>query len=233
MIKDYVALDLETTGVNPAGDRIIEIGMIKVIEGRVTDKYSTLINPGFKIPERVQDLTHITNEDVKGKPRIEDVIGEVIEFIGDYPIMGHNVIFDYSFLKKAAVNNGYELVCNGIDTLKMARRIYPELEHKNLDYLCSYLGIDPGNSHRALDDAMSSSSIYWKMYEKKPDDSGFEFTNTLVYSVKKDSPITAAQKKYVNALIKKHNIELEIPVEEMTKSMASRTIDKIISEYGK
>ena len=139
----------------------------------------------------------------------------------------------YSFLKKAAVNNNLVFPSAGIDTLKMARRILPELEHKKLDYLCEYLKIDPGNSHRALDDALSASGIYWKMYTIKPDDSGFEIPSELVYSVKKDSPITQAQRNYLTALVVKHNVKLDIPIDEMTKSIASRNIDKILSEYGK
>ena len=150
LIDSYVALDIETTGLNPAADRIIEIGMARVCNGNVTDTYSTLVNPGIKISDRIIELTHIHNEELTDKPRINELIEDVIHFIGDYPILGHNVIFDYSFLKKAAVNNNLVFPSAGIDTLKMARRILPELEHKKLDYLCEYLKIDPGNSHRAL-----------------------------------------------------------------------------------
>ncbi len=233
MIDSYVALDIETTGLNPAADRIIEIGMARVCNGNVTDTYSTLVNPGIKISDRIIELTHIHNEELTDKPRINKLIEDVIQFIGDYPILGHNVIFDYSFLKKAAVNNNLVFPSAGIDTLKMARRILPELEHKKLDYLCEHLDIDPGNSHRALDDALSASAIYWKMYEIKADDSGFETASELVYNVKRDTPITPAQKNYLAALVAKHGVVLDIPIEEMTKSMASRNIDKIISEYGK
>ena len=217
MIDSYVALDIETTGLNPAADRIIEIGMARVCNGNVTDTYSTLVNPGIKISDRIIELTHIHNEELTDKPRINELIEDVIQFIGDYPILGHNVIFDYSFLKKAAVNNNLVFPSAGIDTLKMARRILPELEHKKLDYLCEYLKIDPGNSHRALDDALSASGI----------------SSELVYSVKKDSPITQAQRNYLTALVVKHNVKLDIPIDEMTKSIASRNIDKILSEYGK
>lgn len=233
MIDSYIALDLETTGLNPAYDRIIEIGMARVEQGKVTATYSTLINPGITVSERVVCLTGIHNDELADKPRIEDVIMKILDFIGDYPILGHNIIFDYSFLKKAALNNNITFHVKGIDTLKMARRILPQLEHKKLDYLCEYLEVNPGNSHRALDDALSASGIYWKMHQIKADDSGFETAAELVYNVKKDSPITQAQKNYLEALVKKHNIALDIPVEEMTKSMASRNIDKIISEYGK
>ncbi len=233
MIDSYVALDIETTGLNPAADRIIEIGMARVCNGNVADTYSTLVNPGIKISDRIIELTHIHNEELTDKPRINELIDDVIQFIGDYPILGHNVIFDYSFLKKAAVNNNLVFPSAGIDTLKIARRILPELEHKKLDYLCEYLKVDPGNSHRALDDALSASGIYWKMYTIKPDDSGFEIPSELVYSVKKDSPITQAQRNYLTALVVKHNVKLDIPIDEMTKSIASRNIDKILSEYGK
>ena len=233
MIDSYIALDLETTGLNPAYDRIIEIGMAKVEQGNVAATYSTLINPGITVGERVVELTGIHNNELTDKPRIEDEIRNILDFIGDYPILGHNIIFDYSFLKKAAINNNITFSVKGIDTLKMARRILPELEHKKLDYLCEYLKVDPGSSHRALDDAHSASAIYWKMYQIKADDSGFETAAELVYNVKKDSSITEAQKNYLTALVKKHNIVLDIPVEEMTKSIASRNIDRIISEYGK
>ena len=128
MIDSYVALDIETTGLNPAADRIIEIGMARVCNGNVTDTYSTLVNPGIKISDRIIELTHIHNEELTDKPRINELIEDVIQFIGDYPILGHNVIFDYSFLKKAAVNNNLVFPSAGIDTLKMARRILPELE---------------------------------------------------------------------------------------------------------
>ena len=233
MINRYVALDIETTGLNPAVDRIIEVGMARVENDCITEKYSTLVYPGISISERITGLTGIHNDDLIGKPRIEDIIGDITTFIGDWPILGHNVIFDYSFLKKAAVNNNLVFPSAGIDTLKMARRILPELEHKKLDYLCEYLKVDPGNSHRALDDALSASGIYWKMYTIKPDDSGFEIPSELVYSVKKDSPITQAQRNYLTALVVKHNVKLDIPIDEMTKSIASRNIDKILSEYGK
>ena len=233
MIDSYVALDLETTGLNPARDRIIEIGMAKIERRNITDTYSMLINPGITVSDRVVELTGIQNSQLTDKPRIDDELQHIIDFIGDYPILGHNIIFDYSFLKKAAVNNKLEFSVKGIDTLKMARRILPELEHKNLDCVCAHLKVDPGNSHRALDDALSASAIYWKMYEIKPDDSGYEVASELVYNVKRDTPITEAQKNYLTALVVKHGVVLDMPIEEMTKSMASRNIDRILSEYGR
>ena len=233
MINRYVALDIETTGLNPAVDRIIEVGMARVENHCITEKYSTLVYPGISISERITGLTGIHNDDLIGKPRIEDIIGDITTFIGDWPILGHNVIFDFSFLKKAAVNSGLTISDDGIDTLKISRRLLPEAEHKNLSFLCEYFDIDPGRSHRAYDDAVSASMLYGKLEKLKPDDEGFNHTMKLVYTVKKDSPITPAQRRYLAAIVHKHNINLEIPVEEMTKSIASRQIDTIIAQYGK
>lgn len=233
MIKSFIALDLETTGINPKIDRIIEIGMARIIDFSVVEKREYLIYPGIKLDDRITELTGITDDDLKGKPRINEVISEVIDFIGDGPILGHNIIFDYSFLKKAAVNEGLTVCDKGIDTLKIARRLLPELEHKNLTALCEYYNVDPHRSHRAYDDAISAFVIYQKLMQLNPEDSGFNSPIQLVYNVKKDSPITAKQISYLEALLKRHQIEPDIPVCEMTKSMASRQIDKIIAQYGK
>lgn len=233
MIKNYVALDLETTGLNPATDRIIEIGMARVSDGRVVQTYAQLIHPDRPVSERITELTGITEEMLRNQPTIAEVIDDIIAFIADGPILGHNIIFDYSFLKKAAVNAGKVIPSLGIDTLKIARRVLPEIEHKRLDFLCEHFSIDTGHSHRALDDAISASCLFEKMYEIKPEDSGFTFPSELVYAVKKDSPITAAQKRYLSALLIHNNLELEYEMDSMTKSEASRKIDRIISQYGK
>ena len=232
-IKNYTVIDLEMTGLSAKNDKIIEIGAARVRGGEIVDTVSTLVNPKQHIPQRVQELTGITDSDVENAADMDEAVDNLLNFIGDDIILGQNVTFDYSFLKKAAVNNNLVFPSAGFDKLKMARRILPELEHKKLDYLSEYLKVDPGNSHRALDDALSASGIYWKMYTIKPDDSGFEIPSELVYSVKKDSPITQAQRNYLTALVVKHNVKLDIPIDEMTKSIDSRNIDKILSEYGK
>lgn len=233
MLDTFVALDLETTGTNPAQDKIIEIGMARYEAGNKVEEYSTFVNPGFHINERITSLTGITDADVLDAPYIEDIISQVLDFIGDNILLGHNIIFDYSFIKKAAVNAKLTFEKSGIDTLKIARRILPELPDRKLTSLCAHFDIDPGKSHRALDDALSAASVYWKMYELRSDDSGFDKAIVLNYSVKKDSPITAAQIKYLSSIVRYHRIELEKPIESLTKSQASRYIDTILSEKGK
>lgn len=232
-IQSYVALDLETTGINPSLDKIIEIGMAKVIDGREVATYKTLINPDIHISERITEITGITDSMVLDKPVISQIIKDILDFIGDLPLLGHNIIFDYSFLKKAAVNSNYIFQKQGIDTLKIARRLLPEVPHKNLEYLCDYFKLDKGSSHRAFDDAKSAINLYHKLYEIKPDDEGFYTAIPLVFHIKKDVPITDAQKRYLAALLDKHQLTIEENIEKLTKSMASRMIDKIISEHGK
>ncbi len=233
MINNYVALDIETTGLNPANDKIIEIGMAKVENGVVTDKYQQLINPERPIDDRITQLTGINDNMVENAPIISDIIEDIIAFIGELPILGHNVIFDYSFLKKSAVNNKLSFEKDGIDTLKIARRLLPEVEHKNLECLCEHFHIDAGNSHRAYDDAISAKCLYEELYKIKPDDDSFEKAQALNYTVKRDVPITIAQKNYLSSLVSYYKLELKEPIDKLTKSRASKLIDNIISEYGK
>lgn len=233
MINSFVALDVETSGLSPDDDKIIEIGMAKILDGELAGKYSALINPKRVISARIVELTGITQDMLDDKPAIEEIIDDILEFIGDYPILGHNVNFDYGFLKKAAVNSGYSFEKQGIDTLKLARRLLPEVEHKNLEYLCNYFGIDAGNSHRAYDDAVSAWRLFMRLYSINPEDEGFNELITLSHSVKRDVPSTPAQRRYLLALINMHGISIGEDIDSLTKSRASKLIDGIISQYGR
>lgn len=233
MINSYIALDLEMTGLNPATDRIMEIGAARVIDGQIEETLSTLVNPQVPLSDKVMDLTKITPQMLQGKPLIEDVIEQLVIFTQGLPLLGHNIIFDYSFIKKAAVNHKLKFERDGIDTLKIARRVLPDLEHKRLEDLCTYFAIDPGNNHRALDDALSAMQVYQKLYEVDPQDKGFSETIKLHYNVKRDTPITPKQVTFLSELLEKHQIVLEADIKSLTKSQASRMIDKIRATYGK
>ena len=113
----YVAIDLETTGLDPKHDKIIEIGAVLVIDGEIKETFSTFVNPRRELDGRIRELTGITGEMTAGAPDIGDVIGRVVEFCRDLPLLGHHIIFDYSFLKRAAVNKGLVFEKSGIDTL--------------------------------------------------------------------------------------------------------------------
>ena len=104
MRKDYVVLDLETTGLDPKKDKIIEIGAVRVRDGEPVAIYEQMVQPGRELGERVTQITGITQEMLEGAPYIEEVLPALLEFLGEDVLIGHRVLFDYSFVKKAAVN---------------------------------------------------------------------------------------------------------------------------------
>ena len=106
MDRSYVAIDIETTGLDAKQDKIIEIGAVKVIDGEETERFSTFVNPRRELPERIVQLTGIQASMLEDAPDIEDVIKDAVEFAGDLPLLGHRILFDYSFLKRAALNWG-------------------------------------------------------------------------------------------------------------------------------
>lgn len=234
MVNDYIAVDVETTGLNPAKDKLLEIGAVKVCGGEICETYGTLVDAGIPVPLRIQELTGITDEMRRTGKKAAQAIEEFLTFRGTLPVLGHNVSFDYGFLKQAAVNAGFAFETEAMDTLKIARRVLPELPSRSLEALCGHYKIDPGHSHRAADDARSAHILLWKLWEefKEADPEAFVL-RTLSYTAKKQSPITNSQKGYLKDLLKYHKIELNIRMEELTKSEASRMIDGIILQYGK
>lgn len=163
MTDSYIALDLETTGLEPKKEKITEIAALKVEHGQITGRFVTLVNPKRPLTERVVELTGITDDMLKDAPVIEDIIGEVLEFIGNLPLLGHNIRFDYSFLKQAAVNQKMEFECEAVDTLKVCRKLMPEQEKKNLGNACTYYKIEQPLAHRAEADALSAHFLYQKL----------------------------------------------------------------------
>ena len=232
-MKDYVAFDLETTGLSLERDQIIEIGAVKVRDGKISGKYNCIIHPEIEVSDFIINLTGIDRNMLKKGISLKEGVEGFLEFSRNFPVLGHNVMFDYKFMKKAAASFKHNFEREGVDTLKVARKLLGELENKKLETLCAHYHYVNQAAHRAYDDAVSASVLYGKLEKLKPEDNSFSNTTKLVYVVKKDSPITPPQRRYLAALVEKHNINLEIPVEEMTKSMASRQIDTIIAQYGK
>lgn len=233
-MREYVSLDLETTGLEPRKDRIIEIGAVKVRDGQITEEFGTLINPQMEIPERITALTGISNEMIVEKPFIREALQKLIEFCGELPLLGHNILFDYSFVKHNAVNRGFEFEKKAVDTLKLARVFLPELTSRSLQNLRQYYEIPQDDAHRALEDARTTYFLYERFKkefeEKRPE---LFIPTELIYKVKKQSPVTQAQKRYLQDLVKYHRIDLNVEVESLTKNEASRLIDTILGSYGK
>ncbi len=228
-------IDLEMTGLNARTEKIIEIGAGKIRDGKIVETYERLLAPGRKLSEETIRITGIKDEMLAGCPTFAEIMDEFLEFIGDDVLLGHNVIFDYSFLKKAVINEspkGTRFERDGIDTLKIARRFLPGEQKKTLTELCAYYGI-AYHAHRALDDALATFRLYevlWEAYyEKGPDI--FE-PKPLVYQVKKESPVMAKQIAQITRLSEQYGTQCPYELEKMTKNEASRYIDKLKSLYG-
>lgn len=240
MYDTYVSIDLETTGLNPKRDRIIEIGAIRVEKGEITGEFSTYVNPGRKLEERITALTGIRNEDLEDAPELDEIFPELLEFLGDLSLLGHRILFDYSFLKKAAVDRKLTFERSAVDTLQIARKYLPDLPHRNLEYLCRYYEI-PHHAHRALEDAKATDQLFRKLTELfyEDENTGQAVKNNLFvpqplhFQVKRDTPATKPQKERLYRLQEQHKITLEVDVEKLTRSEASRLADKILAKYGR
>ncbi|NLT95221.1 MAG: DEAD/DEAH box helicase [Clostridia bacterium] len=158
----FVAIDFETTGFLPKGE-IIEIGMVKVVDGQVAGKYSKLIKPENPIPEEIAILTGITDEMVADKPAWKDIQQEVINFIGDYFLVAHNAEFDKGFLERAL---GYKLPNLWIDTWDLAKITLPALPSYQLKNLADYFEIKAKSFHRALNDAETTVEVLLFLIKK-------------------------------------------------------------------
>lgn len=161
-MQPIVALDLETTGLSPENDVIIEIGAVRFNGNRVDAEWSTLINPNRPIPQFVTQLTGITNEMVRNAPPIGAVLDDFAAFVGDLPVLGHNVQFDLSFLQKYNLVSFNEI----LDTYELASVLMPTASRYNLSALGQQLGILLPATHRALDDARVTHAVFLKLYEK-------------------------------------------------------------------
>ncbi|MBN2898247.1 MAG: PolC-type DNA polymerase III, partial [Clostridia bacterium] len=166
----YVVFDIETTGFSPMNDGITEIGAVKVVNGNVTERYSTFVNPEKPIPGKVIELTGITNDMVMNERPISQVLPEFLEFCGDAALVAHNANFDVSFIKEKARNNQIEIQPIVVDTLALARLLLPDLKRHKLNQVAKYLKIDLENHHRAVDDANATAEIFIKFIQMMKDE---------------------------------------------------------------
>lgn len=231
-VSDYVVIDLEMTGLSAKVHKIIEIGAVRVKDGKITDTFQTFVNPKCPIPERITELTGITNEMVQDGIKEDVALEQFLEFLGDDILVGQNVNFDYSFLKQWAVNKKRTFERSACDTLKIARKILPAEQPKNLEALCAYFQIERTNAHRALDDALETAQIFEKLKELTEEERIFE-PKPLVYRAKRQTPATAKQLQSLKAYREKHHITDEINWEILTRNEVSRMMDKYYSLYGR
>ncbi|WP_127714813.1 PolC-type DNA polymerase III [Halobacteriovorax sp. HLS] len=203
---EFCVFDLETTGGNHKNDKIIEIGLVKIKNLEIVEQKNYLIQPEIKIPEFIQKLTSITPEDVKDSPLIEDVIDELLEFMGDTILVAHNTSFDVPFfnsvlkrLKKPILKN--KSLCTNL----MTKYLIPNLMNSNLNYMSKVFGIKHKKAHRALDDALATAELL-QIYLQIFIDKGINKINHLYYprgryeldraNFKSDTPLSEIKAKF-------------------------------------
>ena len=225
-----VSIDLETTGLSSRLDKIIEIGAVAIEDGVISNTFECLINPGRELSPHITEITGIKDADLNNKPLIKEVLPELAAFLQDSVLLGHNIAFDYAFLKHAFVNEGISFEREGIDTLKITRAMFPGEQSKKLTDLCALFNIEL-KPHRALNDAYATAELYLKIkdsyYEKEPS----LFTpQKLIAHAKKQTPISKSQKERLNDIIKRNRVNCPYDIDLMTKNEASRYIDILKSE---
>lgn len=233
--ESFTVVDVETTGLDPKKDKITEIGAIRVENGRVSDTFHSLVNPGRSLDERIVELTGLTDGDLKEAPYIQDIIGAFAGFETTGCLLGHSVLFDYSFLKRAAVNEGVVFEKKGIDTLAISRKYLQDLESRSLPYLCGHFGI-VHRAHRALSDVEATLDLYEVLKERFGQDGDADrwfLPKPLIYQVKKEQPVTKKQKEQLKRFLSYYHIESEYNINRMTKNEASRYLDRLVSSHGR
>lgn len=163
--QTFVVFDLETTGFSNKNDKITEIGAVKIENFKVVDRFSQLINPQKDISYKVQELTGITNDLIKDKPTIEEVLPKFIEFIGDSVMVAHNADFDMGFMQQKCREQNIEFKNTSVDTLTLARTLLPHMKRFRLNLIAKELGVPLLNHHRAVDDAEATAHIFIKFLE--------------------------------------------------------------------
>lgn len=160
----YVVFDTETTGLSAVYNTIIEIGAVKVKNGKVIDQFKMFVDPQEPISRKITEITGITDEMVKGAPLLEEALPKFKEFIGNAVLAAHNARFDMGFLNMGLKRIGLESLLNPvIDTVELARFLYPKMKNYKLNTLCDAFNIELNNHHRAYHDAEATGYLLWKM----------------------------------------------------------------------
>lgn len=227
IISDYIAIDLETTGIRLSKDKIIEVGLLKVKDSHIIDTFSCVINPDMQVDDKILELTKISKNELENAKRIHEVINHIVDFCEEYVLLGHNTIFDYSFVKKEANRAGLEFEKRGIDTYKLCKRVLPDNVRKNLTDACNYFGIERKNSHRAFSDAYYTHVLFQEIIKNFKT---LEISSeAMKVKIKKFVPIRKRTKEDLQKLLNCHRIGCKVNIDLLSESEAKRMMDKIKS----
>ena len=164
--EEFCVFDLETTGLSNINDKITEIGAVILKNGQIVDRYNTFVNPERPIPQRVVELTGITDDMVKDARKIDEVLPEFLNFVGNRTLVAHNANFDVGFIRRACYECDIDFKCTYLDTVALSKFINPELKKHKLDSLADYFNLGEFNHHRASDDAEMLATVLECMFEK-------------------------------------------------------------------
>lgn len=168
LCKDWVVLDVETTGLSPETDRVIEVAACRYDQGQLVDSFLSLVNPGKKLPAEITKLTGITNADLKTAPAFSEIAQKLKDFIGDLPMVAHNARFDAQFVRYECSRAGVPVNIHYIDTQKLAKWCFYGMQDYKLSTLINELGLlDHAQEHRALSDVEATENLYMRCRAKK------------------------------------------------------------------
>ncbi len=196
---EYVAFDLETTGLSSRTDTIIEIGAVRMCEGKEIARYQTFVDPGRKLDKKIVELTGITDEMLSGAPKLEQVLPEFLEFVGDSVLVAHNADFDVGFIRAACAKLGYPYQYTSADTLILSQNLMPQLGKFKLDIVANALSLPEFNHHRAADDAAICGLIMAKFLEmlRERGLSNLQEINPAMESLRSQSRIGERQARHI------------------------------------
>ena len=214
---EFVVFDIETTGFSARENKITEIGACKVKNGEIIDRFSTFVNPEVPIPEKIVELTNITDDMVKDAPTIEVVLKDFLDFCGTAPLVAHNADFDVGFIKKNCEFQNIEYSPVSLDTLALARILLPNLQKHKLNIVCEYLNIDLNGHHRAVNDAEATAGMFAKFVEmlKKKD---ITKVNEINVNIKNDGEPSYRKNAYHVIILVKNKVGLKNLYKLISKS---------------